>query len=74
MGKNKMKNPLFDYLVCIACGVCYQACPTSCINLSKTDMDRYKKAYPQVEKKEACISCNICSKVCPIDAITMIEE
>lgn len=72
--EKKKKKPQFDYQICIACGVCYQDCPTSCINLSKTDLDQYKKAYPQIENQEACINCGICSKACPIDAITMVEE
>lgn len=68
------KVPQINYELCIACGVCYQACPVSCITLSKNDIDIYKKAYPQLEKDKACIGCGICSKACPISVIKMIEE
>jgi len=73
MEKRVKKIPQIDYKVCIACGVCYQACPTSCIKLTKTDFDIYRKAYPQVENLASCTGCGICSKVCPIGVITMVE-
>ncbi|TLN01040.1 methionine ABC transporter, partial [bacterium] len=29
------QKPVFDYLICVACGLCDQACPVSCLELSK---------------------------------------
>lgn len=67
------QTPEFKYNVCIACGICVQACPVSCLSLSKTDVDKYKKAYPRKEE-DTCIGCGICARNCPMDAIEMVED
>lgn len=67
------KRPSFDYEVCMACGVCDQACPISCITLSKGGVDAYKKMYPVLLPEPRCTGCAICQKVCPVDAIQMEE-
>ena len=67
------KQPKFDYALCIACGICSQSCPVSCIGMTKNDVDKYKKAYPRLEYGE-CTGCGICQKVCPLDAVTVTEE
>lgn len=63
------KQPVFDYKRCMACGICVQACPVSCLVLSKTDIDSYNKAYPV--KEEGCISCGICENQCPFEAVRL---
>ncbi len=60
-------KPVFDYKKCMACGICVQECPVSCLTLAKTDVDRYLKAYPKLG--EGCISCLKCEKACPYDAV-----
>lgn len=67
------KQPIFDYTTCMACGICDQACPSSCISLTRTDIDKYKKAYPALIEDSQCTGCGICQKVCPIDSIQMKE-
>lgn len=62
-------NPVFDYNQCMACGICVQACPFGCLKCSKTDIDSYKKAYPQLESDKQCKGCKICENACPVDAI-----
>jgi 2-oxoglutarate ferredoxin oxidoreductase subunit delta len=66
-----MKNgtPKFDYTLCIPCGICVQACPFGCLDLSKTDLDRYRKAYPQLLKPDDCTGCKICEVQCPVECI-----
>jgi Formate hydrogenlyase subunit 6/NADH:ubiquinone oxidoreductase 23 kD subunit (chain I) len=66
------KKPVFDYGICIACGICVQACPVSTLELQKTDVDRYKKAYPEMAR-EGCIGCGFCATNCPLDAVTMCD-
>ncbi len=66
------KKPVFDYDICIACGICVQACPVSTLELQKIDVDRYKKAYPEMAR-EGCIGCGFCATNCPLDAVTMYE-
>ncbi len=65
------KRPVFDYGTCMACGVCDQACPLSCIALSKDGVDGYKKMYPVLLSERPCTGCGICHKACPVDAIFM---
>jgi formate hydrogenlyase subunit 6/NADH:ubiquinone oxidoreductase subunit I len=64
------KVPEFLYDDCVACGICVQACPVSCIVLSKIDIDSYKTAYPELSER-ACIGCAQCEKSCPMNAIHM---
>lgn len=66
------KKSVFDYDICIACGICVQACPVSTLELQKTDVDRYKKAYPEMAR-EGCIGCGFCATNCPLDAVTMYD-
>ena len=67
------KQPVFDYSICMACGVCDQACPISCIALSKDDVDTYKKVYPVLLPSPRCTGCAICQQACPVDAVQMVE-
>lgn len=65
-------QPVVDYKTCMACGICIQACPFSCLDLAKTDVDKYKKAYPELVDREGCTSCGLCDKSCPVSAITLV--
>lgn len=57
----------------MACGICVVACPFSCLALNKTDIDKYKKAYPTLEHEDKCTGCSLCAKACPVEIITMID-
>jgi len=63
------KTPKCTYTVCMACGICVQACPVSCLDLTDNNRDKYKKAFPQLDNEENCIGCKICEKQCPVGAI-----
>ncbi|MEG0833254.1 MAG: 4Fe-4S binding protein [Oscillospiraceae bacterium] len=67
------KKPQFSYDRCIACGICVQSCPVSALELCKTDIDEYGKAYPELAN-DKCIGCDMCKKACPMDAIEMGEQ
>jgi len=62
------KTISFIYENCAACGICTQTCPISAISLTKTDVDNYKKAYPELTERP-CTGCAICEKACPMQAI-----
>lgn len=63
------KLPIFDYSMCIACGICVTACPISVLELDKIDVDCYKTAFPSLVS-DKCLGCGICVKSCPMDAIS----
>ena len=63
--------PVFEFTVCMACGVCVLACPFGCIELSESEVDRYGKTYPRLDHGEECTGCRICMKACPLDCIRM---
>lgn len=64
------QQPVFDYTLCIACGICVTACPVSALRLAKTGLDALKTAYPELSERP-CIGCGACEKACPMDAIGM---
>lgn len=66
--------PVIDYPECIACGVCVQACPFSCFELTKTGLDPLNKVYPVLTAIERCTGCAICQKACPVEVIIMQER
>lgn len=66
------KLPKFDFDVCVSCGVCAQACPVSCIELSVNGIDQFRNLYPKVDSSR-CSGCSICMKNCPVEAIVMEE-
>lgn len=64
--------PQFEYTLCMACGICTQACPFDCLGLSQSHIHKLKnKMYPKLENSETCTSCNLCVTACPIDAVTL---
>lgn len=69
----KVKNPVIDYPMCIACGICVQACPFTCFELTLSGIDPLNKLYPLLSAPERCTGCAICEKACPVDVITMQE-
>jgi len=69
--KNK-KLPVFDFGLCVNCGVCEQACPVSRIELSVGGVDVQRNLYPKV-KSDGCLGCAICAKSCPVEAIRLEE-
>jgi NAD-dependent dihydropyrimidine dehydrogenase PreA subunit len=67
----KKKIPIVDYKLCMACMVCITACPFSCLEAKRMDIDSYGKAYPVLMRPGNCTGCGICEKSCPVDVIRM---
>ncbi len=66
------KIPVFDYGICVACGICVVDCPLSSLELCRLYKDNHKKAYPVLTDRH-CSGCSLCQKHCPMGAITMQE-
>ena len=67
------QTPSFNYDKCIACGICIQSCPVSCLELTMTGIDKWNNNYPKLVGN-TCIGCAFCEKDCPTDAILMVSS
>ena len=66
-------KPVFDYEVCVNCGICMHACGFDVLEM--TDIrttNRMKKAYPKMEAPDKCTGCGLCEKNCPIGAVKVV--
>ena len=67
------KRPVFDYLHCVSCGICAQACPVSALGMQKEGKSgKYRNIFPELVKT-TCVGCGFCAKACPMDVIVMKE-
>jgi NAD-dependent dihydropyrimidine dehydrogenase PreA subunit len=65
------KRPEFDLKLCMACRACVQTCPFGCLEATRTGVDRYNKAYPELARPEDCTGCGLCAAACPISVVAM---
>lgn len=66
-------RPKVDYALCMACRACVQTCPFGCLEASRTGLDRYNKAYPELARPQDCTGCGLCAAACPIGVIEMLS-
>ena len=65
--------PEFDYLNCVSCGICAQACPVSALGMTKEGKSgKYRNVFPELVN-DRCIGCGTCARSCPMEAIEMKE-
>lgn len=68
----KGQKPIINYELCMACGICVQSCPISCLDLSHMEEGGlYRKLLPELLPGAECIGCGFCAKDCPIDVIEL---
>ena len=73
------KHPVFDYLNCVSCGICAQACPVSALGMKKEGKSgKYRNVFPELiddsaDGRHACIGCSLCARACPMEVIRMEE-
>ena len=67
------KIPEFDYLNCVSCGICAQACPVSALGMKKEGKSgKYRNVFPELVNGN-CIGCGTCARSCPMEVIGMKE-
>ena len=67
----KKKRPVLDYLNCVSCGICAQACPVSVLGMEKEGKSgKYRNVFPELVR-EGCLGCGRCAESCPMEAICM---
>ncbi len=67
------RMPVFDYLNCVSCGICAQACPVSALGMKKEGKSgKYRNVFPELVN-DRCIGCSSCLRECPMDVIIMKE-
>jgi NAD-dependent dihydropyrimidine dehydrogenase PreA subunit len=64
-------KPVFDYDLCVACGICMHACAFGSIAMSNVGVDKLKKAYPALARPDTCVGCRQCERQCPAEAVTL---
>jgi ferredoxin len=69
--KTKKEKPRFDRVLCIACIMCADICPTGAIGLKIRNSTHGFRRYPILADENKCISCKFCEKGCPSSAISM---
>ena len=68
------KRPVFDYLLCVSCGICAQACPVSVLGMRRAGKSgKYRNVFPELVR-EGCLGCGQCARACPMEIIHMEED
>ena len=67
------QTPAFEYDKCVACAICVQVCPVSCLEMDLVGIDVWNNAYPRLTA-ETCIGCGFCARDCPTLAIVMVHN
>ena len=69
-------DPDTGRVLCVACGLCEQICPTGAIviNIAPTERDEERNLVEYTLKLGRCMFCGLCARVCPVDAVTMSQH
>ncbi len=66
-------KPAFNRKTCMACRICVDVCPVSCIDTASTGADKDPHGYPFLTDEAACTSCRQCEEACPVEAVAMTD-
>lgn len=64
-------KPTFNRKTCMACRICVDVCPVSCIDTEPAGTAKDPHGYPFLTDEDACISCGQCVEACPVEAAVM---
>ena len=65
-------TPSFVRKKCMACKICMDDCPVSCIGVEERGTLGDPHGYPFLEEEALCIHCGRCAENCPVGAIEMV--
>ncbi len=69
----KKNQPVFEYVLCVSCGICAQTCPVSALGMRKEGKSgKYRNVFPELVN-DKCIGCSQCFRACPMEVIRMEE-
>jgi ferredoxin len=72
MVAKKRNTPSFLRKKCMACKICVDDCPVSCIGLEESGTPEDPHGYPFLEDAALCTHCGRCAENCPVAAIEMV--
>ncbi|MGD9331885.1 MAG: 4Fe-4S binding protein [Desulfobacterales bacterium] len=64
--------PTFKRKKCMACKICVDDCPVSCIGVERTGTAKDPHGYPFLGDATLCTHCGLCAAHCPVAAIRMV--
>ena len=64
--------PAFKRKKCMACKICVDDCPVSCIGVEASGTAKDPHGYPFLDDDALCIHCGLCADNCPVEAIDMV--
>jgi len=66
------RMPAFHRKKCMACKICVDDCPVSCLGVEERGTDKDPHGYPYLAEAGICIHCGLCAAHCPVAAIEMV--
>lgn len=64
--------PAFKRKKCMACKICVDDCPVSCLGVEASGTAKDPHGYPFLDDDALCIHCGLCAENCPVEAIHMV--
>lgn len=72
MTSDNRSIPSFLRKKCMACKICVDDCPVSCIGVEERGTADDPHGYPFLEDDALCTHCGRCAANCPVEAIAMV--
>ena len=72
MNTENRQIPAFKLKKCMACKICVDDCPVSCIGVEESGTAKDPHGYPFLDDEGQCIHCGLCADNCPVEAIYMV--
>ena len=74
MKTESRRIPAFIRKKCMACKICVDDCPVSCIGVEASGTVKDPHGYPFLEDETLCTHCGQCAENCPVAAIQTFSD